>query len=166
MNDFSKNNWTIWLIGLLVILNVLTLATLWLTRGKGDLRHDRKGKEHVEQFFANKLDLSEEQTTKFKALWDTHFEEVRANKMLIRELREQRMSVLIQEVPDNAKLKALAQEISTEQSNVEELLSQHYFRLKALCTEAQQKTLGEVFHQIIKKMNPERKRRKRKKPNK
>jgi Spy/CpxP family protein refolding chaperone len=149
-NYFAQNKWTAWLIGLLVLLNVFSLGALWMGRPKGP-QHGPHERGRMGQFMAKELHLSDEQAAQFKSLWEAHKEEVNKAQDNIGSLRKQRLEALLLSQPDSSQLQLLAQQIGQEQTRVEGLLSQHYFRLWAICNETQRKELPKVFGEMMKR---------------
>jgi Spy/CpxP family protein refolding chaperone len=150
-NYFAQNKWTAWLIGLLVLLNILLLGALWMgsKRGKPHRGPDERG--HMDQRMAKELALSDEQAAQFKDLWEAHKREMNEVHDKVNTLRKQRMETLLQSNPDSTQLQLLALQIGQEQTRVEVLFSQHYFKLWAICNEAQRKELPKLFEKMMRR---------------
>ena len=131
---------TRWLVGLLVALNVFTLAALFFSRGRrADRRPDTMG------LFCRELGLADEQAEQFKQLRQAHFERTRP---LFKELRavQQKMIESLGDAPaDSLALRHFTAERTQVMGRIDSLLARHYLDLRAVCAPEQQDKLEAVF---------------------
>lgn len=137
---FQRNISNRWLVGLLVALNLFTLAALFFVRNR---RNDRR--PDTLQVFRRELRLTDEQTARFKTLREAHFERTRP---LFRELRgaQQKMIESLGDTPaDSTAMLHLRAQRSQVLGQIDSLLVGHYRELQAVCTPEQQAQLEAVF---------------------
>lgn len=133
------------IIAVLVLMNIATLATLWL-RPMGPPPPGRPGAEH---FLVKELNLNEEQAAKFKQLRTQHFDKTKGLEREMREGRRRIIEELAKNKPDTTAAFAIRQTHSTNIATLDSLLITHYLELRTLLTSAQQEKLGHVFLESI-----------------
>ena len=157
---FSNKRWVAWTIGILVVLNLFTLSLFWFSNGPHADTRGRKPQERgkMDKFIARKLQLSEDQQEQVKVFRKTHRQLTKAAMKKMGELKTQRIDALTKTIPDTALVNELAHQIGFQQTTVENLLSEHYFHLRSICNEEQQKELVNVFRELAKRRGPKKKR--------
>lgn len=150
-----------WIIGGLIVLNIISLSTFWLyrtdehqkdknkdfenlTRNKEYRKPDRSGR-----FLAKELDLNQQQTILFKKERERHFmetspikEKIILNKTLLYE------AVFTRDI-DSERIFTIHQEIIQMENEVERLKLEHFLKLSSYCDSTQKLKLERIFHDII-----------------
>lgn len=159
MDIFKRERMTQWIIVLLVILNLFTMATLWVQRGKdqplplppGDERRQGHG---VLEFLEMELDLSEDQTQRLEALRSRHHEERFQTEKLMLDKRREYMRLVTENNPDTAKVNRLARQLGEIQAKMEGLTFQHFTEIKALCTPEQKDQFNRLMREVLDRQPP------------
>ncbi len=171
MNYFKNNNWVFWTIGLLVLLNVATLAMLWTQNNRRGSDHPRAEKmerqkgersERGKGRIAKALDLTDEQAESFHTLMKEHKKEMGEHFKLIREKKKSKLEALTATPSDTATVSQLNKEITELNAEMESALDQHYYDLAAICNDEQKEKLKGVFKRIFKRERGHRERKGRK----
>lgn len=132
-----------WLVGILFLLNIVLIGTLWMGRKvtKGDFH---KGK-FVEKFLARKLDLDENQTKLFKAERKEHFKTLRHIQQERRDIKDKLLEAASEEIDDKALVDSLKNEMLKIEDRRLELTITHFRALKSICTPEQVEKLEEII---------------------
>jgi protein CpxP len=158
MDIFARKHLTVWLIGALAIMNLVTLATLWyaVIRKPQPAPPPREGNpsESVNRFLEQELHLAPEQTAEFREMRRSHTAEQQAIQDEIRRLKKAEMDELLTAQPDQAKGEALAAAIGAKETEKEKLLFAHLRNLMALCRPEQQERFRSIMGELIRMMGP------------
>lgn len=152
------------MVALLIILNVSTLAMLWMNNNRGHKRGmDRMEKRNGDrkQRMAKALKLSDTQAQEFETLKQVHREQVSDIRKRIGDKKKQKLKTLTTNPIDSVSLTALDQAIGSLHVELEQSLNDHYFSLQAICNDEQKELLKERFKKIFER-SPHGKRRGRK----
>lgn len=143
--SITNNKYTKWIIGALVLLNLILLSVLFFLRpqdGRGEKRNPN-------DFLKKELNLTDDQAVKFKELRKTHFQKSREEWKAIRTLKNEMLDAVSAESPDTLKANMIANQIGIKEANKEKLLVQHYLELQAECTSEQRQKLERVFKKAM-----------------
>lgn len=140
-----KTRITYMIIAALVVLNLATLATLWL-RPQGPPPPDRA---RTGDFLARELGFDAQQAEQFHQLRETHFTKTRELDRKLRENKHHMIEVLAQNPPDTAEAFTLTQEIGEQSQRMDSLLIEHYLEVQKICTPQQQEQLNRIFLDAI-----------------
>jgi Spy/CpxP family protein refolding chaperone len=157
MNFFTKIRVTTWIIGLLVLLNVLTLGTIWFQqfrRPPAPLPPQDRRSENQQRFLERELGLTEQQSQQFQTLREQFFRQSNAIMQAIHQLRKAMMDELFSSSPDTQKAHKLAEEIGAKYVEQERLLFNHFLELKAVCQPAQQEKFQALMRDLLEMMTP------------
>ena len=139
--SITNNKYTKWIIGALVLLNLILLSVLFFLRPQ----HERGERMNRNDFLKKELNLSDDQVVKFKELRKAHFQKSREEWKAIRILKNEMLDAVSAESPDTLKANLIANQIGIKEANKEKLLVQHYLKLQAECTPEQRQKLERVF---------------------
>jgi len=128
-----------WLIGALVLMNLILLAILFSFKFKKGSNH-KKG-----NFLKKELNLSKEQVVKFKNIHDAYIKDAREHYKEIRSMKKEMIEVLSSETPDTIKAQNIATEIGRKEVVKEQMMINHYLVLQAECTPEQRPKLKRAF---------------------
>jgi len=153
MNIFTKSRLAGLFIVLLIMVNILSLGTLWAIYGGGEgERSSRRGghdRQREQQFLSRELGLDEEQETVMQELRDRHFNEMEPLLEELKEKQEFLAEIAFAPETDEEKLHVVASEIGRLTAEMT-LLKYNYLRdMKALCSEEQ----GENFAELMQEMH-------------
>lgn len=137
-------------LAILVVLNVTLLGILWWQNIRKPepppYRITRQYSKHI--YFTRPLSLSEEQALAFRELRRKHFNKVTPELRSISVLKKELIAESVREIPDSAKIAALAGAIGVRQTAIEKEQSAHFHELAMVCTPAQRDSLRTVLEQI------------------
>jgi Spy/CpxP family protein refolding chaperone len=139
--SITNSKYTKWIIGALVLLNLILLSVLFFLRPQ----HERGERMKPNDFLKKELNLSDDQAVKFKELRKAHFQKSREERKAIRILKNEMLDAVSAESPDTLKANLIANQIGIKEANKEKLLVQHYLKLQAECTPEQRQKLERVF---------------------
>lgn len=153
---------TKWLIGALVLMNLILLTVLFSFKPKAS--HSERGEKKF--FLTKKLDLSEEQKVKFKDLHEAFVKDVREEYKSIREMKKEIIEVISAENPDTIKAQNIAAEIGRKEVAKEQMMINHYLALQAECTPEQRLKLKSAFQERMSRSEKKWKERKKRRDSK
>ena len=156
--SITNNKYTKWIIGALVLLNLILLSVLFFLRP----RHGGGGM-NPNDFLKKELNLSDDQAVKFKELRKAHFQKSKEEWKAIRDLKNEMLDAVSAESPDTLKANMIADQIGIKEANKEKLLVQHYLELQAECTPEQRQKLERVFKKAMSRSKFRKGRRGKKK---
>lgn len=157
MNFFTKIRATSWIIGLLLILNGVTLGALWFQqfrRPPGMFPPPGKPAENMQRFLQQELNLTEAQAQQFETLRNRFFLTSRTLMQEIHLLRKAIAAELFSASPDAQKIAAFAQAIGAKHGELERLQFTHFLELKAVCQPVQQQKFQALMRDLLDMMKP------------
>ena len=166
MDLINKNKLLFVIIGILVILNILSLGALWLFRFKGPHHPPPQEEMHMQMnqppkdgkmFFEEELKLTKEQTEQFQKLRDEHFIKINTIQEDMHKLKDDMYNLLISKNPDSVKAAEIAGKISDKQKDLELATYSHFKKLRDLCTDEQKAKFDILIKEILNKMGPMKK---------
>lgn len=162
--EHRREPWLKWSLGLLVLLNLALLTTVWLTRLKPQPRPDKPGiggreREIVQQFMEAKLGLSPDQRGTMARLRDEHFARTDALRRQINLLRRRIVEEVIAAAPDRNKVAKLAAELGERQAATEMLTYDHFAALFALCQPGQKENFRAMVADLLDRLKPQKQSR-------
>ena len=164
MNYFKENRWITWLVAILVVLNISTLAMLWMQSNRGHRGKDRMERRDggKKERMAKALKLTDSQIQQFETLKEAHREKVKEIRKNIGAQKNLKMAALTGNATDTVTLNQLDQSIGNLHVQMEHSLNQHYNDLRVICNDEQKELLKERFKKIFSGSKPsKRKKRKR-----
>ncbi len=141
-------------IAVLALMNIATLATLWL-RPMGP---PPPGRPHAESFIERELNLTAEQATQFKELREQHFAQTHSLEPQVRESRRRIIEQLAKNPPDTAAAQAIGKTNLNTINTLDSLLIQHFLEIRNILTPEQQEKLGHLFLESMRHHEPPRRK--------
>ncbi|GEM_PF-1847196 len=143
-----------WTLALLIGINIVTLAAIWLTvirkPSGGDPPPGRQGgPEEVQAFLRRELGLSDDQAAAFDGIRDRFVEAARPTHEEIRKLKEQGLAEMFKPEPDRAMLEALTSRIGILRGEEERLLSLHFLDLMAALRPEQRPKFQSILREFM-----------------
>jgi len=158
MDIFTRKHMAAWLIGALVVMNLITLTVLWYAVIRkpqpAPPPRDEKPAENVNRFLERELNLTPEQAEQFREMRRRHAAEQQALQEEIRGLKKAEMDELLTAQPDPAKSESLAAAIGAKETEKERRLFAHLQGLMALCRPDQQERFRAIMGELIRMMGP------------
>jgi periplasmic protein CpxP/Spy len=178
MEPTTKNRVLYVVLAILVLLNIISVGSMWLTRfcGRPPLTEkfmhqgpppgmqqgpppgmmppggpmQREGK----MFLAEELKFSKEQTEKFEKLRDEHFN---SSRKVIEEMHKSMddMMELIKSGGDEKKAEELANLTSAKQKELQLLAFRHFKSIREICDDKQKEKFDSILKDVTKMMGPQ-----------
>lgn len=142
---------------LLILLVALNLFLLFLL-SQGPRQNGQNHQKGL-SILKKTLQLTDAQVTQVKALRTEHFESVEDNRNALKQKKEKLFELMVAEPYDTIVTNELLMQIGTLESKRDQLLVEHYQKLKAVCTPKQKKKLKIVFQKAFLKKSPKGKLR-------
>ena len=143
MDFITKQKVSFWLVVILILLNLTTLAVLWSRRGPPRLTEPRPGPG--DRTFVSDLNLTREQESRFEELRDEYFDVIRRYTAQINSKKHELMETLFQDELDNQKLNALADELGQLNAQLEKDRFEQILKFKTTLTDSQ----FNIFKRIV-----------------
>jgi Spy/CpxP family protein refolding chaperone len=173
MDIFTRKHLGAWLIGLLVVMNLATLGTLWYTALRkpaaapppaGDtprantspVENRRAGNRQadIRRFLERELDPSPEQAAQFEELRLKQAAAIQAAQEEIHRLKKAEIDAILAPQPDRAKGEALADQIGIMEAKKEQILFAHLRNLMALCRPDQEQKFRSILGELVRMFSP------------
>ena len=145
---------------ILILLNLTTLAALWVTRNHRPLSEIEIHHREKKNFLHNKLKLSDEQLNEFHDLKVMHKKQMGVMLDSIRDLREKLMCQMKKrDLNDSSRL--LIHDIGEIQSDIEQLNYEHFRDILNICDSTQKSIFIETMRKAFLPDRDDRKRQDR-----
>ena len=153
MDLLSKQKYLLWIIGILVILNLVTITFLWLGKPK-QLPAPPEIKARLGDFIAKELRLTPAQKEKFNEYRQEHFDTTNYLSRQINDKKKEIMKEVFSTNPDKDKVHELAEEIGNLNVRQQEFLFNHFMKLKSALRADQVKRLKNLVHNSMRLSPP------------
>lgn len=170
MEQTTKNKILYLALGLLVLLNIISIGSMWMVKGRDRMHpHMIPGMQQPQDvqfppgahnfkngrmFLAEELKFTPEQSEKFTKLRDEHFE---ATRKLIDDMRKSMDDMMEQvKVKDgDAKAEEYAVKTSAIQKEMHILAYKHFKSVREICDDKQKEKFDEILKDVTKMMGPQ-----------
>jgi Spy/CpxP family protein refolding chaperone len=159
MDFFTKNRMLFWCVGVLVLLNVVTLGLFWLGRPPLGPPGGPGGRPDSQRIMEEQLQLSDEQARQFELIRDEHFRRTVPLQDDMHQIRLDLLDEVFAAEPNDAAIRELTAQIGRRQGQFERELFVHFRELKAACDDRQMAELREMLADIIESTRPRDPRR-------
>ena len=152
MDYFSKQKVIVWSIVVLVILNLGTLATLWIGHFQGSERkisHGRGVPDHVSNFLTRELNFDANQKKEFKILLSRQVAQMDTFQKEVNTCKRQMMDELLKASPNSARVKELAAEVGEKEALKARLIFTHLQEIKAICRPEQKEQFDSIVNDLL-----------------
>ncbi len=174
--DYIKQNRIMgWAVVALVLLNTLALGTLWWTRlgpsepgattfmqrlGRGRRggpagERGPGGTPDVIDFLERELEFDSEQTGAVRQLRRQFFEDSFQVRHSIHTLKQDMMRMIFASETEATEIETLAQKIGQLHADLEIIQSEHFDKIRALCTSEQKVEFLQLLDDVLKLTRPE-----------
>jgi periplasmic protein CpxP/Spy len=142
-----KNKWLLALVIGLIIVNAVTITVFWLDREKqpSPPPHEQGGPAN---YLIRELGLDSRQQQQYMQLVNEHRQAAEQLRRMIREEKDRFFGLLRQDsTPDSVK-KAAAASVSRQTAALDLLTFDHFQKVRAICTPAQQEKFDHIIQQV------------------
>ena len=153
MSYFNRNRWWTIAFVLLLMMNLATLATVWLLRDKNTPEARIPGQD-VADFLTRELGFDSLQKEKLFALREEHHQQIRDVRDRSRRAKDSLFALLKEpNVADSVAAKA-AYASSWYDQQLDLITFHHLQKVRALCTDKQKEKFDNIIYQVLRSMNP------------
>jgi periplasmic protein CpxP/Spy len=151
--DWKKQNkFTTWSIIFLVVVNIITISTMWffLTKERGPQPFDQlKRPQGSMELMQKELNLSKEQKENFEKARVASFEKSKKLLDKMNELKEKLSKELVNDNIDSTVVTSLVQEIGSTHAKLEKLRFDHFKELLSLCSKEQKEKFKPILEKLV-----------------
>ncbi|MES2773364.1 MAG: periplasmic heavy metal sensor [Bacteroidota bacterium] len=148
MNNISRQKWMLPLLLILVVANLATLVYLWLPAKKQPGLPNRNGFD----LLVKELQMTEAQQATYTKLRDEHQRIVRPLREQIRNAKDDLFELLDNDTVSQTVVEAAAAKPALIQQQMDMASFQHFKKLRAICTPAQQLKFDDIIQDVIRQM--------------
>ena len=160
MNIFSRQKLTSWVIAVLILINLLTLGTLWYLELLQPHRpfppRDEDLRQKQEERFRREVGLDDDQSKLFNQKNDEFFLQTNPKKRKVHQLNSAIMNEAFSETPDMEKIQKWVDEIATIEKDLSIHLFEHIKSLVRITRPEQKEKLQIFYNDLFKHMEPPR----------
>ena len=141
-----------WLIGILLVVNVLTITTIWIlvARDKQPPQFDRVGKPPGgADLLQKELNLSDVQKKQFEDARKENFSKSDVLFKKLMDIKNNYFGELQKEKTDTVLVNGLLSKISSVQIELEKLHFEHFRYLLSICTKEQKEKFKPILKEIL-----------------
>lgn len=175
MNFYTRNRSGSWVIIILVILNIILLATIWYPRLKSPekkkqpqeikqtdvdktYRPEDENKEtrakRLTGFLQKELNFTQDQVDTFMRLREEHFQKADRNRRQSDDLRRELMELLLDDQLDSSRVEELAEKIGKRVAEHEKTVFYHFVELMKVCDLEQRPKYKTLLREILNQLRP------------
>ena len=147
---FTRQKFSAWLILILIVLNVATLAVLLVVSGAGEghgfgKHGSSKGLKH----FRKEINFSASQEARFQDMLDAHIERKTDLKKQMQQAKNAYFGRISQMDENDPDLKPLLEKIGTQQMAMDQELYRHFREVWNLCDGEQRQVFDQLFDEVF-----------------
>ena len=136
------------LVVVLLLLNIATIAGVWVRLDPGKFRHEPP--QGPKEFIISRLGFDDEQATAFEVLRREHFDTMETLRNQIRQEKEEMYDQLKSNATDTASAYHHLSNVIALEERAEKITFEHFRKVRALCDEEQKKHFDAIISQVIK----------------
>lgn len=143
-------------LGILVLLNVICLYTIWTMREHGQPlpRHKRfMPPGGPKSYVIKELEFNEQQEEEYEKLVYEHRRMMRDTREEIRALKKKLYSRFSATGPDSSEVDKLTRAIADKVAYLEEQTFEHFQKVRALCSDRQKEKFDKIIDRVIDMMS-------------
>ena len=160
---FTQNRWINGVLMGIVLLNLVVLASLWLTKRPSNVPEGPRPR-NMAVFLQKELDLRPEQMEQIRQFQQQHRRRIRQIERRRHADRRLLFEGINQDEINLARVDSLTYSIGNHQAEMEFLTFDLIRNIRSVCDEEQKQKLSTVFHEILKQMSPPPPGRNRRQP--
>jgi len=158
MDYFAKQKIIVGAIVVLLLLNLGTLATLWIGHFRGPEKIISHGPgahpDHVSHFLTRELNFDAAQKKEFQRLQSRQIAQMDKFQEEVNTCKRRMMDELLKSSPDPARVKELAAEVGEKEGLKARLVFTHLEEIKAICRPEQKKKFDSIVSELLSVMKP------------
>jgi len=159
MDIFTRNQFLVRIIYILIFLNLLSIGFLWWHKKEGpNDRPQKRGKENSTSILKEKLHLTREQEAKIYKLREDFAQKEEYLSQIIRSQRDSMNIVMFNADTDTTKLKEIARRVADNEYQMELCRITQAQQLKNACTDEQLKEFQHLVSNIRNFFQPDKKK--------
>lgn len=152
MEESKTTNFTKWIIGILLAVNIFSITIVWILvtkekRPPHEMNHEKP--PAAEKMLQKELNLTDQQVIKFEELRKENFERMKVKIDKLNELKRQLSGQIFVAAKDTVKINRLTGEIGELQAGMEKLLFNHFSELVSLCSDEQKEKFKPILQKVI-----------------
>jgi periplasmic protein CpxP/Spy len=144
------------IIGILIVLNLLSLGTLWFWKSRGEHRPPHMEQDHMKKdgkmFLTKELNLSKTQSDEIDKLRDEHFKKISPFFEDIHKLKDSLFALLPSK--DSSKFVEIANKIGAKQSELELETFRHFQKVRDILDDTQKQKFDVILKDMVKPEGP------------
>jgi hypothetical protein len=150
MDIFTEKRYTVAVIGLLVVMNIVLMAVLWLGRPEaGRTQFEQRSEVQQEQMLADELGFNREQFEEYQRERQLHREEIQRLNHEIRRVKKEMFDQVLHQEASSTISDSLLTQAQQKQAEIERLTYRYLFRLREICTPEQRVKLNGLLHEMM-----------------
>jgi Spy/CpxP family protein refolding chaperone len=159
MKVINKNNWMVWAIAVLAVMNLTTLITVIYHRNKVveqvavitpyQSKSEYTSINYSGRYFRDELNLSNEQMNSFSEFNTAFRQKVMAINRNLYIKREEMLAEMAKQICDTNRLNLLSDSIGYLHASLKKQTYLYYMNFKNICTEQQQEKLKQLFGEMF-----------------
>jgi hypothetical protein len=159
MKVVNKNNWMVWAIAVLAVMNLATLITVINHRNKVDeqetivipdqTKSENTSVKYSGRYFRDELNLSDEQMKRFSEFNPEFRQKVMAINRNLDSKRHEMLIEMAEKNCDTNRLNLLSDSIGYLHASLKKQTYLYYRNFKRICDEEQQKKLEQLFGEMF-----------------
>lgn len=147
MKKVFNNKISTWLISILIIANIATLAFFWIGHFKNQKENSPK------EFLSKKLNFSKSQKNAYFKLAKEHNESAKTIRDQIKIDKESLFQLLKSDTINDSVRNDKALKVSMSIQSLDILTFEHFRKVRALCNEEQKPKFDEVIQKMVSAVN-------------
>jgi Spy/CpxP family protein refolding chaperone len=157
MDLIRQNKFIGWVIAILVLLNLLSLSTIWIQSSRNNpppARVPGNPQAGSLPLLQRELGLTPDQTKRFEEMRKTYQE---SSKPINDELDGMKLSLtdeIFKSNPDQQRIDSMASKIGAQQSKLEVLRFNHFAQLAQICDSVQKEKLYPILREVFGRKGP------------
>jgi hypothetical protein len=159
MKAVNKNNWMIWAIAVLAVMNLATLITVVYHRNKfieketvtipDQIKSENNSVKYSGRYFRDELNLSNDQMRKFSEFNPEFRQKVMSINQSLDKKRQEMLVEMAEKNCDTNKLNLLSDSIGYLHASLKKQTYLYYMNFKRICNEQQQEKLEQLFGEMF-----------------
>lgn len=159
MKAANKNNWMVWAIAVLAVMNLATLITVIYHRNKvvgqevvfipNQVKSESASVKYSGRYFRDELNLSNEQMKRFSEFNPGFRQEVMAINRNLDIKRREMLAEMSKKNCDTNRLNLLSDSIGYLHASLKKQTYLYYMNFKHICNEQQQEKLEQLFGEMF-----------------
>jgi hypothetical protein len=160
MKAINKNNWMIWAIVILAVMNMTTLITIIYHRNKvveqlvvvnpNQTTSESGSVRYSGRYFRDELGLSKEQMILFSEFNPAFRQKVMTINLNLDLKRQEMLAEMAKQICDTNRLNHISDSIGNLHASLKKETYMYYINFKNICNKQQQKKLEQLFGEMFK----------------